>query len=141
MDESPAPQSIQVHTQTLVQQGPLPDPATLERYDRILPGAAERIIVMAEQEQRHRMDMDAKALEDDQAYRAAVLESHKENAAAMFRSDMLGQWMGGGIAVACVAGAIYSVELHAQWPVIAAFLSLPVAAIIKAVRSMNKPKP
>jgi len=32
-------------------RGPLPPPAALERYDRLLPGAAERILRMAEQEQ------------------------------------------------------------------------------------------
>ena len=32
-------------------RGPLPPPAVLERYDRLLPGAAERILRMAEREQ------------------------------------------------------------------------------------------
>ena len=32
-------------------RGPLPPPAVLERYDRLLPGAAERILRMAEKEQ------------------------------------------------------------------------------------------
>lgn len=42
-------------------RGPLPPPAALERYDRLLPGAAERILRMAEQEQAagHRFASDA----------------------------------------------------------------------------------
>ena len=32
-------------------RGPLPPPGALERYDHLLPGAAERILRMAEQEQ------------------------------------------------------------------------------------------
>ncbi len=34
--------------------GPLPHPDTLARYDEIVPGAAERIIKMAEKEMSHR---------------------------------------------------------------------------------------
>src|SRR3970040_2033015 len=42
--------------------GPLPDPATLGRYEEILPGVAERIIVMAEQQSAHRMRLESQAL-------------------------------------------------------------------------------
>lgn len=34
--------------------GPIPPPHLLQEYERILPGAAERIFKMAEQEQQHR---------------------------------------------------------------------------------------
>lgn len=34
--------------------GPLPPPEALEHYERVLPGGAERIIAMAEREQKHR---------------------------------------------------------------------------------------
>lgn len=34
--------------------GPLPHPEALERYEQIVPGAAERIISMAEKEMEHR---------------------------------------------------------------------------------------
>lgn len=36
--------------------GPLPHPDALEKYDQIVPGAAERIIRMAEKEMDHRHD-------------------------------------------------------------------------------------
>ena len=35
-------------------QGPLPSPEVLHGFESILPGAAERIFVMAENEQKHR---------------------------------------------------------------------------------------
>ena len=38
--------------------GPLPPPAALQRYDEVLPGAAERILAMAETEQQHRMEQE-----------------------------------------------------------------------------------
>jgi len=49
--------SKQIKTEiTQVQQwsGPLPAPESLAKYDNIVPGAAERILVMAEKEQNHR---------------------------------------------------------------------------------------
>ena len=34
--------------------GPLPPPAILAQYDKVVPGAAERILAMAEEQSRHR---------------------------------------------------------------------------------------
>lgn len=42
--------------------GPLPDPETLAGYERISPGAAERIIQMAEDQQKHRHNHENKQL-------------------------------------------------------------------------------
>jgi uncharacterized membrane protein len=38
--------------------GPLPPPEALERYNQILPGAAERIVVMAESQHSHRLELE-----------------------------------------------------------------------------------
>ena len=38
--------------------GPLPPPEALERYNQILPGAAERIIAMAESQHSHRQELE-----------------------------------------------------------------------------------
>lgn len=38
--------------------GPIPDPLTMERYNQIMPGAAERILKMAEDQARHRQDLE-----------------------------------------------------------------------------------
>ena len=43
--------------------GPLPHPAILQRYDEAVPGAADRIIAMAEREQRHRISMEQTSME------------------------------------------------------------------------------
>lgn len=42
--------------------GPLPMPSAFAQYDKALPGAAERILQMAEQEQNHRHEMDNKRM-------------------------------------------------------------------------------
>lgn len=43
--------------------GPLPPPEILEHYNQILPGAAERIIRMAEQQGEHRRSLEKTAIE------------------------------------------------------------------------------
>lgn len=42
--------------------GPIPPPQALEAYERVLPGAAERILSMAERQSAHRQDLEAKAV-------------------------------------------------------------------------------
>ena len=54
------PQSSELRIQAMMRSfsGPLPPPEALERYNQILPGAAERIIVMAESQHAHRLDLE-----------------------------------------------------------------------------------
>lgn len=40
--------------------GPIPSPEVIKGYDSIVPGAADRVIIMAEKQQEHRMDMEMK---------------------------------------------------------------------------------
>jgi uncharacterized membrane protein len=49
------------HQQTIY-QGPLPRPEDFEAYDRVLRGAADRILRMAEKQAAHRQDLDSRAL-------------------------------------------------------------------------------
>lgn len=44
--------------------GPLPSPETFQGYENVLPGAAERIITMAEKQQDHRMGLESKHLNE-----------------------------------------------------------------------------
>lgn len=53
--------------------GPLPRPQDLAKYNETLPGAAERILVMAEKEQAHRHEMDKEeARQTDYALKSDV---------------------------------------------------------------------
>ena len=54
-----------VARQTLLHQGPLPHPAILKQYNDVVPGAAERIIKMAEQQAMHRQDLEAHIIRTD----------------------------------------------------------------------------
>lgn len=42
--------------------GPLPHPDVLKQYDNIVPGAANRIIQMAESQSKHRRDLEKKVI-------------------------------------------------------------------------------
>jgi len=79
-------------------QGPIPDPETLRKYDQIVPGAAERIIHMAEQEGEHRRRMEQLALEAEKTERKT------------------GQMLGFAIAVGCLVAFSWAVYLGAYWP-------------------------
>jgi uncharacterized membrane protein len=47
-----------VRIQSAAFSGPLPPPEALERYNQTLPGLAERIIVMAESQHSHRLELE-----------------------------------------------------------------------------------
>ncbi len=53
----PAVQVQQIHA--TMQSGPIPPPEALEYYNRIVPGAAERIIIMAEKQSEHRRSIES----------------------------------------------------------------------------------
>lgn len=42
--------------------GPLPPPEIFSKYDQILPGSAERILAMAENQSNHRMRLESESL-------------------------------------------------------------------------------
>ncbi len=52
-------------------QGPLPKPSDFAQYDAVLPGAAERIIAMAEKQAIHRQSLERKVIDSD-AFHALV---------------------------------------------------------------------
>lgn len=45
--------------------GPLPPPEILQQYNEILPGAANRIITMAEEQSSHRRILESKVINSD----------------------------------------------------------------------------
>lgn len=55
--------------------GPIPPARELQQYEKILPGAAERILNMAEKQQQHRQKIEEKAVETNSksALRGQVL--------------------------------------------------------------------
>lgn len=100
--------------------GPLPPPAALDQFNQIVPGGAERIFLLVEREQAHRLDMDSIALN------------------AMVKDTRRGQWLGASIAILAIIAAVFSVYIGAHYLVSVALVSLPIAAIVQAMVK-NKP--
>lgn len=45
--------------------GPLPPPEVLQKFNDVVPGAAERIVRMAEEQATHRKELERKVIESD----------------------------------------------------------------------------
>jgi len=114
--------------------GPLPAPEDLHRYNEISPGAAERIFIMAESEQRHRHDMERMAIEADTSNQREFQLAETSRIAGIFKSDRRGQYLGATVSIIAISSAVAAVYFHAHWSVPIAFLSLPVMGMVKALR-------
>lgn len=121
-----------------IRTGPLPTPEELFHYQQLIPGSADRIIAMAEREQAHRMNVEDMQSRSDIKHRDELVASQRQNAAGVFRSDMAGQILGAAVALVATGGAIYTAIIGVHPAVSIALVGLPVAAIIKALRSSGK---
>jgi len=65
LEQRPLPQLSVEERHSIKYQAPLPPPAMLEHYERVLPGSADRILRMAEQQSAHRQDLEARKLRSD----------------------------------------------------------------------------
>lgn len=73
--------------------GPIAHPRHLKAYEEVAPGAADRIISMAEKQQQHHIEMDRRVLQAEVGDRK------------------LGMWLGAGAFVFLVACALASALL------------------------------
>ncbi|EPM0011119.1 DUF2335 domain-containing protein [Pseudomonas aeruginosa] len=72
--------------------GPLPSPRQMREYEKCLPGAAERIMAMAEREQQNRHETQRAFMD----FRNRTLEHVRER-------DSRGQWLGFALALGVLA--------------------------------------
>lgn len=118
--------------------GPIPPPAILEQYDRLVPGAAERILQMAEAESRHRQVLEKQAQQANIENARRELEIADYQSRAAFHSDLIGQVFGLLVSLTCIAGAIYLAAIE-PW-VAGALAAIPSAAVIQAF-FVKRPSP
>jgi uncharacterized membrane protein len=69
--------------------GPLPPPQILERYDKVVPGGAERIVGWVEKQSGHRQDMESCKLRGD------------------LKAEARGQWFGLIVTLATLAASTF----------------------------------
>ena len=113
--DRPAPHHV---IQTQQWSAPLPPPDALEHYERIAPGAAERILRMAEREQEHRIESETKTLE------VAAKDAKR------------GQWFGAIAIYAAIVGAVITAALG-FWQVAIALVGVPLLGAIQALIRRN----
>lgn len=92
---------------------------------------------MAERDQAHRQNLEHLATTSDIRHRDELVASQRENAQGVFRSDLAGQVLGGLIAFGALAGSVYIAAVGGSALVSIALVSLPIAAIVKAVRAQR----
>ena len=66
----PSPKSTIIHEEF---SGPIPPPQALEKYEQVCPGAADRIIKMAESQAEHRQKIERTAANSESYSRQAGL--------------------------------------------------------------------
>ncbi len=77
-------------------RGPIPPPNIISGYEKILPGAADRILTMAEKQSEHRQTMERKMIE------------------AEARDSLLGVMSGFTLGAGCVVAAIVMAIVYPQ---------------------------
>jgi uncharacterized membrane protein len=108
------PNQPQITLQAQQWTGPLPPPAALEQFERVIPGGAERILRMAEQEQAHRIGQENKGL-------AAEIDDSRR-----------GQWLGGIVAFSAITGAAINSVFGGPWQASVALVGVPILGAVQA---------
>ena len=106
--------------------GPLPPPAEVEQFQRILPNAAERLFAMAEEEQRTRCEI-------------ALIEANKaksESESYHLRTSR-GQFFGALVSLAFLVGAVTCAYLH-QTAIGVALVGATIVGLVNAIISPKR---
>jgi uncharacterized membrane protein len=113
-----------------MRSGPLPEPAELEAFNRIIPNGAERIFKMVEEQSAHRIRIETTVITSQQtqgrngqifAALLGVIGIGCGTAAALYGHDGFGCTLVGGTLVSLVTSFLYSrhaqkAELEAKHP-------------------------
>lgn len=110
--------------------GPIPPPEIIKGYELILPGAADRILTMAENQSKHRQDMEEKIITSES------------------RDSLLGVLFAFFLGIGCIVAAIIIVVLVPQnsGAISGAILGLAgissiIVTFIKGTRSSHNSSP
>ncbi len=106
---------VQSEVRAVSYSGPLPPPEHLAQYNAIVPGAAERILAMAEREQEFQHKAQETALTNERRTIDATVELANKDLARLDR----GQWMAFALSLLSYSIAGYGV-----------FQSEPAAAVV-----------
>ncbi len=92
-----------------------PRPEDFAKFGEIVPSAPERLLRMAEMEQQHRIDLEAKILPEN------------------IRAGARGQWLGAVISLVALVLAALMAWLGAPWQVSVALVAAPVLSVARSL--------
>jgi uncharacterized membrane protein len=95
-DNTP-PESSQMTIEAASWLGPLPPPGALQLFDDVIPGSAERILAMAENQANHRILMESRIIRGD------------------FTLSYIGLAAGFVLSTLVILGGIYLISLGHDW--------------------------
>ena len=128
-EEAPSPATLMTEFTAL--SGPLPPPEMLAQYEEILPGAAERILSMAERQAEHRQKMERDESEAERALKRDESEADRtlkreeseadraldgEELRLTHRREMSGVVVGAGVVFSVLVTAVILAFLGATTP-------------------------
>lgn len=116
---------------TQLYQGPVPHPEILERFDNLVPGTAARMFQLAEDESKHRRELETRTNDANIAAQQKQLSIAEYQSRSVFRSDTIGQVAGVFVSLSCIVGAVY-LALDGREFAAAALAAIPTAAVIQA---------
>jgi uncharacterized membrane protein len=85
--------------------GPLPPPGLIKGYEEVCPGAAQRIIAMAEAQGKHRRQIEEK-----------MGSGNMEGMRLQFKENRRGQYCAVSVAIAFLAAGVYVAVNGNPWP-------------------------
>ena len=126
---NPSQQMLQAHVEKReIFEGPLPHPDQLRQYEQVLPGIAERIVKMAEEEQRVRLAV----TQADSEQKAALIRIAESESQALTKATAKGQNIGLFVSVACIGCAMACAIMGMSRWIVLGFLAVPTASYIAA---------
>ncbi|MDQ2694694.1 MAG: DUF2335 domain-containing protein [Pseudomonadota bacterium] len=106
--------------------GPLPSPEAVEGYERILPGAAERLFAMAEKQAEHRRALESQSLAEEFKLQNRLLDLKAR-----------GQWF--AVAAVLAGAALAAFALYSGHPAAAATIfGVGLAPVVGAFLYVRK---
>jgi uncharacterized membrane protein len=102
-----------------------------------VPGAAARLIKLAEDEAEHRRKIETMAIDANIATQQNQLALGEKQQKSVFRSDLIGQVFGLIVCLSSIAAAIYLGINGHDW-LAGAIAAIPTAALIKAFALSKK---
>ena len=131
-------QTREIRTVHAEMSGPLPPPAMLEGYERIVPGAAERILAMAERESATRHTLDIKAVDANIAAQVTQLRLAEHKLKAEVWDAAIGKILGFAISAGAIGGCIF-LAVQGYTVAAVALVGLPIAAIVQHLAAKRSP--